>query len=321
MARDAVATDMRRRIDGPYPAGTTRILRANDDGEVLALVPAAGGDGLQLRRYSSKGESVSTQRVGSGASTLFGDAIWLEDDSVVLAYRYQEPLSDAGLAPRLLPGVAKFDSAGRLVWNQTAFAAPAVDPTIVVISLALAGADADGNLVVRATALRQDAIGSEPTRLVRLDPDGNVVWARELSGARRLSSSTLSSDAKVSPDGSMAIVSMATANDYSTTYVDAVDAEGRLGRRVQLDLGLDGSATAFDAQGKLIAVQAGVVDLGVLTVERDASRCMIRRLPAPPCALDAQGAQKGCDDPAVSLTAAGDLFFGVAGTVGVAERP
>jgi hypothetical protein len=117
------------------------------------------------------------------------------------------------------------------------------------------------------------------------------------------------------------MVSSPGLNGSGQTSVDSINPEGSLGPRVQLEIGFNGADMVFDEQGRAIAVYAASDFMTVFTVERDASRCTAQRLAVAPCLkVDAQGAGS-CDDPSAVLTAAGDLFFGVAGTVGVAIRP
>jgi hypothetical protein len=240
----------------------------------------------------------------------------------VLEYRYTDGLSEAGAPSSPLPGVAKFDKAGRLVWNQTLFAALAADPNIRRVSISLAGADASGNVVVRVNEIPIDFAAFDSSGLVKLDPDGNVVWAKQISGTIPLTSSTtLSAYAAVSADGSVSMISISPGNANPQTYLDAFDPDGNLGPRVQPNVFSTDFDTVFDSQGKAIVASEGGEHVNVHTIERDTPQCTFQQLPAAPCLqVDAQGAGS-CDGPSVVLTASGDLFFGVADKVGVAVLP
>jgi hypothetical protein len=168
------------------------------------------------------------------------------------------------------------------------------------------------------TRVSRDAVQSTPTDLVKLDRDGNVVWARELPDATNLDGFT--AHAAVTADGGVVLMSTnGTGPVY--TIVDALDADGAALDRVQMEGGLQETATLFDATGKAFAF-TGAEDVSYLYVfQRNPSGCTMHSIEAPPCFVASDGTQLGCDGPSAVFTPSGDLLYGMADSVGVVDLP
>jgi hypothetical protein len=191
-------------LQAPIPMAYTRSVQVDANGALLWATVSSDRKGIELRRVRADGEPSSEQlAVAEGGP---GHAMWTADGSVVLGYRYlTELLTSDPAVPKLLPGIARFDASGHLLYNQTLLSASVeVEPNVITAVVKVGGIGTSGEATFRVAEVRQSGMFGE-TRLLRLDGNGNVVWASELPNAYA-SSFNSDADMQVYPDGTSLIV-------------------------------------------------------------------------------------------------------------------
>lgn len=312
----AMPSDLRGVQDGLVPDGTVRVAQANSSGELFWETASPDGATLELRHYSTAGKLMNALRPVSGATPTFADARWLPDGSALIAYRYLAPHPDAAPGPQLIPGIARIDAAGRVQWNQAFFSKMAEADATLSMSIAIGGIDDAGDSVIQDTMSRTDGSSPPQAVLLKLDPDGNVVWGRSIDGATFIRENALQSSVGVSADGTVRAAYTVQSIDIA---VEEIDPDGNSRGRL-LASGVNSMAMViFDPSGRALVARQGSPEAEIHVIDRTAASCESRSLSTPACALNADGTQNGCDDPYISLTDSGDVFFGVAGTVGLAK--
>jgi hypothetical protein len=312
----AIPSDVRRKVDGFLDEGTTRVVASNAEGELSWATASEDGATLELRRYSARGKLEAAMTPVMGATSTYGDARFLADGAALVAYRYLEIRRDGSASQRLVPGVARLDGAGRVQWNQTFFSNMLeADASIGALSIAIAGLDDAGNAVLQMSVAHAD--GTVDANVLELDEDGNVTWARRIEGAAFINENAVHSSVGVTKDGSV-WAAYSLESPYSTA-LERIGPDGASRGRLLTDHAASPAMVAFDADGRAIDTYVRGAGSVVEVLDVGASSCTVHALSPAGCVLDADGAQHGCDDPYIALTGSGDVFFGVANTVGLAR--
>jgi hypothetical protein len=324
-----LSTDVRSRLQSGLSVQSTRSLHVDTHGALTWVAPTVDRQGIELRRYGVDGQASPPQLVA--ADGILGQARWGADGSAALAYRYPDPLGDTfdPLNQKFFPGIARFDRNGRLLYNQTLLSAlvgrNAVDSLVVSsVVVAVAGIGENGEATIRAAERWNDPkwgtqVGS--TRFLRLDPKGNVVWARELPSTNFVArGAILDPSTRVLPDGSSLVVHRTVPADPSmvddAVNIEKLDAEGNSSWRARIDrVELTYSVTAVvDANQRVILSSADSgSSVPIFVFDSNTRACTRHVLQASAC--------EGCSDISLAVVEPDRLYFGMGNRVGVARLP
>jgi hypothetical protein len=309
--RFSAPSDVHRRIDGTYyPAQITRDVDVDSSGRLRWLLPSPDGKGLDLRLLATDGRVLSNRTALSGTVAIAGDAAWLSDGSVVVTYRFTD-VPDGTIDDKLFSGAARFDPAGRLLWNQTLFAESLkTDPTISGMPIRIVGERAGLGVVIRALIERTDTTS---TGLLTLDAHGNVVSARELQDAT-FPGGSADASARALDDDSIVLGYQAPSS--SNLDVERFAEDGTSMGHVH---GSYGDAIVFDRDGRAVTLEQSTPP-SVTVLDAMMGTCVSHVLD-PGDAASTHGATSPALTASLALTANGGLFFGSGQTIGLVRLP
>jgi hypothetical protein len=319
----STATDMRSPLEAPI--APTRAIHVDADDSLRWLAPTVDRRGLELRHYGHGPQQLSANVLVGDA--LSGHARWNADGSLVLAYRFRER-GEADAAELHAGNIARFDRNGGLLWNQTLRSQATEQGEPLRVHMIVGGLSANGEATIRAPSqLRRGAgtISTPTTRVLRLDADGNVAWAREIDNSFPPTSSLSEPDMRVLSDGSTLVVHMdatVAADGSVTPFVEKLDPAGQSSWRARL-LGLPTASgtAAFDDRERVILADRLEHAISVAVFDTSQSSCSKHVLRVEPCEVIPGGGIGGCGEIAIAVAAPGRLFFGIRNQVGMASLP
>lgn len=319
----SATADVRSAIQGSISFNEfTRAIDVAADGSLLWAATTIDKTGIELRRYGPDGKP-SPPRLAVPNAVL-GHASWGPDGSAVVSYRVV--VQAASGAPfsytRYAPGIAGFDPDGRVIWNQTLLAGFLdADPSLTSIHTSVAGVGADGSAILRTYELRPNT-NPGPSRILKLDRDGNVVWARQAPDTGPPTGQD--PGMAVLPDGSSLIGAQGaqTSQGTSSFVVEKLDPDGNCTWQATLSNQTQVDAVAFDDSERAILSSAADNSKIVVVFDKRGPTCARHRLNIPGC-IPGDGGVVSDACAGISLAAVGHarLFFGVANLVGVATLP
>jgi hypothetical protein len=333
---DSSPTDVRWRLVAPImPGGYTRSVQVDAEGGLAWATPSSDRKGIELRRYAADG-TLSSARVAIAEASA-GHAKWAADGSAVLGYRYfEDEIITDPLNQESFPGIARFDGRGRVLYNQTLLARLVdADSDVLGVVVRVAGIGNEGEttfrLAERGPYVEIPYSGSSygETRLLRLDKNGNVVWARELANAYLWTSET---DMKVLADGSSLIVHrnaepLKSIGEPVPYFVDRLDNDGNSSWRARLDAPpliehLASVVVTIDSKQRVLLSttlaydDAGVASGGAVVVFDTESRTCTYHALRTGCDITS-----GCDHMSAVAVDSAYLYYGTGKLIGVAKLP
>jgi hypothetical protein len=329
-------TDLRWRLVTPIiPGGYTQSIEVDTEGGLAWATLSSDRKGIELRRYAADG-TLSSARVAIAEGSS-GHARWAADGSAVLGYRYFEDqiVTDPN-NQESYPGIARFDDRGRLLYNQTSLAGRVdADAGVLGVMVRVAGIGKDGEatfrLAERGPFVETPFAGSSygETRLLRLDKNGNVVWARELANAYLWTSEA---DMQVLADGSSLIVHrdaepLKSIGESVPYFVDRLDADGSSSWRARLDAPplietIAAVGVTFDSKQRVLLSttmaydDAGVGSGGAVVVFDTESRTCTYHALRTGCDITS-----GCYRMSAVAVDSAHLYYGTGKLIGVAKLP
>ncbi|MBK7581151.1 MAG: hypothetical protein IPI67_13165 [Myxococcales bacterium] len=284
----------------------TRGIRASGAG-LSWIGPGHGATGIWWRRHGARGDLTS-------ARWLVQDALsshtHLRANHAVVGYSYVESVDHDAQPPVATrrAGVARFTSDGRLSWNQSALSSLTVD------RMELVGGDSDGSTTFQLRLVPEFGKAA-PILIVRVAPDGRLVWTREVP--------TPMASATAGPDGTTYVSQYLDNGGESFQALDALDRDGKsLWRaRLPMSFGLN-DLVAVDSNGRALVAQ----DVSfpqpkslLVQVSTDGSRCVQYQLEAS-FMLRSGDISMG-DTPRVVALPDGRVAFATVAEIGIAQLP
>lgn len=280
-------------------------------GHLLVTSPSVGAASLELRDYDGQGALGPALSLVDRAT--FGNLSVANDGSLALAYEYAA--GDAGAAPENAPqhvGIARFDAAGHLLWNQTALSGLDVLGWSTIVGL-------DARVGTTARVRVADAQAPSGRQLlVRLDQDGNIAWAQQ-------SPEVMAASAAAAVDGSVYALT-APASGTPALVLDKVDAKGSgLWRVAVPGSDLAGSPpliASLDEDGSAWIVWTGAPGepATAIQVSSNGQNCTRYELDVPYSVTQAGGGML-TDDVRLAPVGAREFVFGSMTTVGRIRFP
>jgi hypothetical protein len=304
-------------------------MRALSNGHLLIVEISLGENAFELHDYDGDGVLISRRPLVGNASGVAASIDETGELSLLFAYESEPPPSPSYVTRRA--NVARFDSRGRLLWNQTALANFHMLPTSLIQASATRASD---GFFVRFIQAHPEAAGpaieaglatgpgAVPESLIfaNVDNAGRVAWAREFPDRRQPDNSYT----VMHPDGVFIWRAdrhpLPEGGEGYLVRIDRLDENGvpAIAAFVPPPHGNDNNMwwAGVDGKGRALIQDFGLVPLLLATLSEDGLTCPVSSLD-----IDVTDPVTQNSEPARFVSLGPDLFFAARTSIGRVTIP